>query len=794
MRCEETLGRQAPGQDGRVLDRLAVGVIVHDAKLQIVYTNAAAATLLGVTMSEALERDVADPRWVVTHPDGTPVLPEEVPASIALRTKQAVHGMILGVRRPDGGVTWLAVDGVPLLGASGDVEYVAVTVADVTRELVAKMQLQATTDTQDQTIRERDAALSQAIHALGMSEARYQAVLRAMSEGVAVLGTDGTILFANPAAQQILGLDLDQLRGRQSVDSAWQLTDISGMPIPADRIPSEITRLTGEPQRHTALGVRRGDGHAWLSVSTDPIDATQVGETFRYAVVATFTDITAERDALADAQTARDKLRDIAEALPGMLLEHVVSPEGRVSFRYVSAPVKEYFDLTPEEVIRDGNLLWSRINPDDRVGLLKQLRDPSETAGQHAEFRTLTPNGDSRHLRLRSGAPVRISEGTLFRSVVIDVTEQRRLEETVREAQRREAIGTLAAGVAHNFNNMLAVIGPNLESIRAHAPITMASEIEDALTATRAATELVRQLMQLVRRDAHDAATAVDVGKLTVEVSQLCRRTFDSGIQISCTVPAVPCLVLGRRNELQQALVNLCINARDALTGQDAPQLNLRVIVNPTQLIIEIGDNGAGMSAEIQRRLGEPFFTTKAPGRGTGLGLATVYGIVADLHGTLKCHSTIGQGTSFEIHLPRYHAPSASVPTMPRVDAQVARIKVLLIDDEELVRNTLKRALSRSNAEVLCAGRAYEGLDLLKSNPDVRLVILDLAMPELNGAEVLRRIRAFNSDVPVYLMTGFLPEGIDVSQANGVLLKPVGLARLRELLAHHAGSLAPTPS
>jgi CheY-like chemotaxis protein len=116
----------------------------------------------------------------------------------------------------------------------------------------------------------------------------------------------------------------------------------------------------------------------------------------------------------------------------------------------------------------------------------------------------------------------------------------------------------------------------------------------------------------------------------------------------------------------------------------------------------------------------------------------------------------------------------------------VAPSKVLLIDDEELVRNTLARALGRANAEVLCAARAHEGIELLESNPDVRLVILDLAMPELNGSEVLRRIRLFNTTVPVYLMTGFLPDGIDVSLANGVLLKPVGLARLRELLTKHA--------
>lgn len=773
-----------------VLDRLAVGVVLHDASLRIVHANAAAADLLGVAASDAMQRDIQDPRWVVTHPNGRLVLHDELPAAVALRTKTPVNGMILGVRRPDGSVKWLAVDAVPLLSASGDVEYVAVTLSNITRELAARMELQEASDTMGQAIRERDAALAKAVRDLGTSEARYQAVLRAMSEGVAVHGPSGEILFANPAAQETLGLTIEQLHGRHPVDPAWHLTDARGAPLSQEQIPSEITRVTGVPQRHTLLGVKTSAilAHRWLSVSTDPIDSTMTGETKNYSVVATFTDVTAERRALAEAQLARDHLRDIASALPGIVMEHWLGPNGELEFRYVSARVKEYFDVTPEAVVIDSAALWARVHPEDRESLVGLLRAPPEEGGLHAEFRTTSENAAIRHLRLRSSPPVRVAEGTLFRSVVLDVTEQRRLEETVREAQRREALGTLAAGVAHNFNNMLAVIGPSLEFAKSHAPSEMLKELDDALTATRAAGELVRQLMHLVRRDASASAGAIDVGQLTEEVSQLCRRTFDSAIDIHCSAPATPCFVLGRRNELQQALINLCINARDALVDSPGPQLNSRVAVEGDQVVIEVSDNGAGMSAEVQRRIGEPFFTTKAPGRGTGLGLATVYGIVSDMRGTMKCLSTLGQGSRFELRLPRHYPPSVLEPAAERPEPDVPRTKVLLIDDELLVRNTLERALSRANADVLCAGRAQEGIALLQANPDVQLVLLDLAMPELNGSEALRRIRVFNTAVPVYLMTGFLPDGVDVSLATGVLLKPVALARLRELLRRHSAA------
>ncbi|HET7542846.1 MAG TPA: PAS domain S-box protein, partial [Polyangiaceae bacterium] len=488
----------------RVLDVLEVGVIVHDAALRIVYTNGAAAALLGIEVTEALERDVADPRWIVIHPDGSPVPPQDVPASRALRSGKPVRGMILGVRQPDGVTTWLAVDAVPLAARRGGVEFVAVTIVDMTRELVARLQLERVRDTLGRTIQERDAALSRAVEALESSEARYRAVLRSMSEGVALHGPSGAILFANPAAQQILGLTLEQMRGQHPVEPAWRLTDADGASLPPERIPSEITRRTGVPQRNTLLGVVRGDarGRAWLSVSTDPIDAgrratPEVG----YSVVATFQDVTAERRALEDARQARDHLHDIAAALPGVVAEYLLCPDGSLRFRYLSEPARKYFGVDPEQALLDGAAVLERVHPADRTALIAGFREvAAKESPLELDFRMLHSDGDYRYARLHSRPPTPVAGGHLFRAVVFDVTEQHRLEATVREAQRREAMGTLAAGMAHNFNNMLAVIVPSLDMIWHDAPEHVRLDIEDARTAAHAATELVRQLMQLVRK------------------------------------------------------------------------------------------------------------------------------------------------------------------------------------------------------------------------------------------------------------------------------------------------------
>lgn len=779
-------GRASSPNTGRVLDALEVGVIVHDAALRIVYTNDAAAALLGVAVAEAIQRDVADPRWVVIHPDGSPIPPDQVPASVALRTRKPARGTILGVCQADGSTTWLAVDGIPLLRDDGEVEFVVVTISDVTRELVARMQLERVRDSLGQTIQERDASLSRAMEALESSEARYRAVLRSMSEGVAVHGPDGSILFANPAAQRILGLTLEQMRGRHPVDSSWKLMDSSGEALAPECIPSEITRRSGVPQRNILLGVRRANagGEAWLLVNTDPIDVTPEQKSDgAHSVVATFQDVTVERAALEEARQARDHLRAIAAALPGVVAEYLVSADGSLHFRYLSEPAREYFGIAPEAALRESAAAIDRVHPDDRENLLTRIREAAGTGtSMQVDFRVLHADGVYRHARLRSGPPTRAEQGPLFRSVVFDVTEQHRLEERVREAQRRETAGTLAAGMAHNFNNMLAVIVPSLEMIRSSVPVSLQPDVDDARTAAHAATELVRQLMQLVRQDTSGDAQPVDVGAMAEELAQLCRRTFDPGIEIRCEVPAAPAVVMARRTELQQVLMNLCINSRDALAARPAPRVELQVTCGADTILVSVADNGVGMRPEVQRRIGEPFFTTKPPGRGTGLGLAMAQRIVAELGGSLQCQSTPDEGTRFELRLPRHQAPAATPAPNAAVAPVLRGLRVLLIDDETRLLGTLARAIQRLGAEALCAQRGSEGLDLLRTHPDIGLVLLDLAMPEMDGIEVLRRIRAENPSVPVYIMTGFLPHDLDTKGASGVLAKPLDLPQLKSLL------------
>ena len=228
--------------------------------------------------------------------------------------------------------------------------------------------------------------------------------------------------------------------------------------------------------------------------------------------------------------------------------------------------------------------------------------------------------------------------------------------------------------------------------------------------------------------------------------------------------------------------MNLCINSRDALAGRPAPRVELQVAGADDTILISVSDNGVGMRPDVQRRIGEPFFTTKPPGRGTGLGLATAQRIVAELGGSLQCHSTPDEGTRFELRLPRHLAPPETPAPSAAVQPVLRGLSVLLIDDETRLLGTLARAVQRLGAEALCAQRVSEGLALLRTHPEIGLVLLDLAMPEMDGTEVLRRIREQNPSLPVYIMTGFLPHDLDTKGASGVLAKPIDLLQLKALL------------
>jgi CheY-like chemotaxis protein len=311
----------------------------------------------------------------------------------------------------------------------------------------------------------------------------------------------------------------------------------------------------------------------------------------------------------------------------------------------------------------------------------------------------------------------------------------------------------------------------------------LAARLSDIEHAAERAADLVRQLMLFARRDVEVTKSPVDPLAIVRRTLEICRTTFDRGIRFELTAgPDLP-RVLANSGQLEQVLLNICINARDAHESANTPAPYIRIHLERTlrgDLRIRISDNGPGMDELTRSRVFEPFFTTKDVGRGTGLGLASAYAIVADHRGRIHCETRLGEGASFEIELPGLsHVDFA--PVVERRAAEVPRGSecVLIVDDEPLVRRATRAMLERGGYRVLECSDGEEALRTVACERDaIDLVILDRSMPGLSGEEVFERLQASAQELPIVLLTGQPGEAATAERADAMLRKPVELATL----------------
>ncbi|HXK17616.1 MAG TPA: ATP-binding protein [Polyangiaceae bacterium] len=355
-----------------------------------------------------------------------------------------------------------------------------------------------------------------------------------------------------------------------------------------------------------------------------------------------------------------------------------------------------------------------------------------------------------------------------------------KLEAALLHMQRLESIGRLAGGVAHDFNNLLTVIGASASMAeRAIASGSSANtDLQEVHLAVGRASELTRQLLTFARRQVL-VKRGVELNELVSNVERMLARVLGENAVLSATLCAEPLRVMADAGQLEQVLVNLVINARDAigegrgsieLVTRRAPALALdeqeiEGLTGGDYACIEVRDSGAGMTDEVQQRLFEPFFTTKAPGRGTGLGLATSFGIVRQHDGSIRVESEPGKGTLMRVLLPL--ATGAELPATSGV-VRVARERhrVLVVEDEPQVRAIAVRALSSAGFEVLQAANGAAGLSLVKSERlPFDVIVTDVVMPELSGPELARAVRQLEPTMGLVFMSG-LPEAMHSAHAG----------------------------
>ncbi len=374
---------------------------------------------------------------------------------------------------------------------------------------------------------------------------------------------------------------------------------------------------------------------------------------------------------------------------------------------------------------------------------------------------------------------LRAAAGAMGAAIQRQRTEEalRQSELQLRHAQKMEAIGQLAGGVAHDFNNLLTVIQGNasflLDGLEASDP--RRAEVMEIREATARASALTHQLLAFSRRQVLNPHV-VEVNAIVEGLLPMLRRLIGEDVQIVTALSPGASSVLADQRQLEQVLVNLAVNARDAMPqGGTLTLLTARQYLEPTPLrthasqragdyvLLAVSDTGTGMDRETQARAFEPFFTTKEPGRGTGLGLSTVYGIVKQSGGWIWCYSEPGQGTTFKIYLPPADRPAeAPAPAAePAVSVPPASGTVLLVEDDDAVRRLARRVLSGAGYDVLGANGGREALDLLQRHPGpIALVVADLVMPEMNGRELVTRMRAVRPELRVLFVSGYTDDDI----------------------------------
>lgn len=383
-----------------------------------------------------------------------------------------------------------------------------------------------------------------------------------------------------------------------------------------------------------------------------------------------------------------------------------------------------------------------------------------------------------------------------------DVTEQRMLENQLRQAQKMDAVGKLAGGIAHDFNNLLTAMLGNLELLRTETKYDHPDYelLSNSIKAGTRAADLTRQLLSFARQ------TPLLSGPLNIndnieETLKLLRRTIDPSIAIEMKLAPDLWRIRADSSQMGQVLMNLCLNARDALA--DGGRL---VLSTSNQLIrqsdlgahfdgrpgefvrLSVSDSGKGMSAEVLEHLFEPFYTTKEPGKGTGLGLAVVFGIISQHEGWIECRSESERGTQFDIYLPRLAADKHVGDTIKDDHGDSVRGGnecILLADDHELVRRLGNQILNRQGYKVMTASDGNQAVECYKNHADnIDLVIIDLAMPKISGSQVLRQLKTINPNVCVLVSSGYFTEdalkAVEQEGADGFVPKPYrpdGLAR-----------------
>ena len=638
----------------------------------------------------------------------------------------------------------------------------------------------------------------------GYDDSRYRLLIESITDyAIYMLDAGGHVISWNPGAERFKGYSAGEVLGSHFSQFYTPEDRDAGRPERALAVASEAGRFEAEGWR-----LRKDGTRFWAHVVIDPV--RRGNELVGYAKITR--DLTEQRAAERALRQSEELFRILVEGFTDYAI-YMLDPGGKViSWNAGAERIKGY---KPDEIIGEH---FSRFYRPEEVG-----------AGAPAEALSIaraTGHFEKEGWRLRSDGtrfwahvvidPITADDGEIigFAKITRDITEranaQRELE-TAREAlyqsQKMEAIGQLTGGVAHDFNNLLAAILGSLDLLRKRLPHDPRTTplLENAIQGAERGAILTQRMLAFARKQ-ELKLEAVDIPHLVRGMSEFIRRSIGPNVDVQMRFAEVLPRAQTDPYQLETALLNLVVNARDALpNGGEIAITADQVSVSKTEgerragsfVRLSVSDNGTGMPAEIAAKVTEPFFTTKGVGKGTGLGLSMVQGLAGQSGGWIEIHSEVGKGTRIDLWLPLATAefPTAGSPVTEAIQETCKRLVVLAVDDDPLVLTNTVAMLDELGHNVLAANSGDEAMVIFQRHPEIDLVLTDEVMPGLSGSQLAERVRELRPTAAVALVSGYAD--LHPTPGRGLadlprLAKPFTLAQLVGFIdelaldSHHA--------
>lgn len=620
-------------------------------------------------------------------------------------------------------------------------------------------------------------------NALQSQKNTLDSIFRVAPTGIGLV-VDRMITQANDKICQITGYAREELINHSS--RMLYPTDEEFDFVGAEKYRQISERGTGTVE---SCWQRKDNSIIDVLLSSTPVDVNDLSQGVTFTVL----DITARKFAEKELIRSEERYRGIVEDQTEFICRF--SPEGQITF--VNSALCRFMGKKTEELV--GKEFMQFLSDKGKSGFVEILRgltpDSSvytyENIGMRQEKREYWGLWTCRGIFNKGGGLIEIQ------AVGKDITQQKDLEEKLRQAYKMEAIGTLSGGIAHDFNNILGVILGNSELAISyeHEDAPNKEYIQEVITASTRARDLVNQLLTFSRKS-DEVKKPIAIAKVVAEAMKLLRAIIPTSIEFQIDIAEGLPAIMANSTQINQVMMNLCKNAADAMSDRGG-KLDIRLeetTLSEQETVFELGllpgrfvkltvsDTGEGMDAEHLKRIFDPYFTTKEVGKGTGLGLAVTHGIITNNSGGIKVNSQVGKGTVFEIFLPAIDRDTENATPVKKENHRGSE-SILIVDDELSLANLGKKRLERLGYRVEITTKPEEALTLIQLDPDkYDLVITDMTMPKMTGDKLTKEIITIRPSLPVILCTGY-SEKINEERAKQIgvkkfILKPIQIQEL----------------